>query len=275
MRRPALVLAAWAVLAAPWVACGSETADGPRSAADAAPAETPVSGTWSPYGPGWAAVHADARKSDYSPTATAADLALAWSTRIEGSVQVGPLPWVINLGPTVGPEGNLYVTSTEPGCHLRALDVATGELRWCAAGVDLAAVVSSPTVDREGVLFLADGAGLHAFDPDGRERWLLPVRGVPLSVQFTPDGWLVFVTNIGVVYLVERETGRRAAEPVELAPRVAVEPVRWPVGMCAGSAGVSEREHGRCRPRAWHALLHVLGAGRSSRRCAGAALRGR
>ncbi len=170
------------------------------------------------YGPGWAAVHADARNSDYSATETRADLALAWETRIEGSVQVGPLPWTINLGPTVGQEGNLYVTSTEAGCHLRALDATTGALRWCAPALDMAAVVSSPAIDREGVLYLADGQGLHAFDADGRERWVLPLRGVPLSVQFTPDGRLVFVTNIGVVYLVERATGELAAEPIELAP---------------------------------------------------------
>jgi outer membrane protein assembly factor BamB len=191
-------------------------------------APTPVSA----YGPGWSAVHADGRNSDYSAIPAASDVTLRWSVRIEGSLRVGPLPWTINLGPTVGPEGNLYVTSTAPGCHLRALDAATGEERWCAGELDLFAVVSSPLVDREGMLYIADGSGLHAFRPDGTRRWSTPLNGVPLSVQFTPDGHLVFVTNIGVVYLVDRGSGKVLGEPVELVPGGRWEPGDG-LGACA------------------------------------------
>lgn len=179
----------------------------------------------SAYAPSWSAVHADARNSDWSPVEPADDVSLRWTIRIPGSIQIGPLPWTINLGPTSDPDGNLYVTSTEPGCHLRALDGRTGATRWCGTDIGLQAVVSSPLIDRDGNLYLADGAGLHSITSAGEERWVLPLQGVPLSVQFTGDGHLVFVTHIGWVHVVDRDTGRDVTEPVHLAPGLTFDPV--------------------------------------------------
>jgi outer membrane protein assembly factor BamB len=172
------------------------------------------------YAQSWSAVHADSRNSDHSPVEVAPDVAPRWSLRIEGDIQIGPLPWTINLGPTSDPDGNLYVTSSEAGCHLRALDGATGGLRWCAEAMDLFAVVSSPAIDRDGHLYLADGRGLHSLTRDGVVRWSTPLEGVPLSVQFTPDGHLVFVTHTGTAYVVDRTTGEVLVEPLDLAPGV-------------------------------------------------------
>lgn len=218
-----LLLAAAAALAGLAGCADGSRAPGPTPAATpGAAAAAPTLA--SPYAPGWSAVHADARNSDYAPAPAAGDLSLAWSVRLEAGQQAGPLPWAINLGPTLGPEGNLYVTSTSPGCHLRALDAATGELRWCARGIDSLAVVSSPTVARDGTLYIADGGGLHAITPQGEERWSIPLRGVPLSLQFTPDGNLVFVTHTGTVYLVDPSAGAVIGQPLDLAPGAAWQP---------------------------------------------------
>ena len=110
-----------------------------------------------PYAPGWSAVHADGANTDYSPVEGASDLTLAWERHFEGSIRIGPLPWTINLGATIDPEGRVYLTTTVEGCHLQAIDGASGETLWCSTDVDLFAVASSPVIDREGRLFLADG----------------------------------------------------------------------------------------------------------------------
>lgn len=172
----------------------------------------------SAYAASWSAVHADAANTDYSPVEPATDIALAWEHRIQPGVHIGPLPWGINLGPTIDPEGNVHLTSTEVGCHLRSLDGTTGETRWCAPDIDALAVASSPLLDRDGRSYVADGAGLHAFDGDGRRLWQVPLEGVPLSVQFTSQGHLVFVTHVGTAYVLDRVDGSPLVDPVALAP---------------------------------------------------------
>ena len=172
------------------------------------------------YAEGWSAVHADAANTDYSPVEVPADVSLAWEQRIEGSIRIGPLPWTINLGPTHAPDGRLFLTSTATGCHLRALDGATGELEWCNADLDVLTAVSSPLLDRDGRMFVADGSGMHALGSDGEPLWDAPLDGVPLSSQFTPDGHLIFVTHVGTVHVLDRDDGHAVVPPVELAPEV-------------------------------------------------------
>lgn len=218
--------------------CSGSASEGTREAAatsTATPdvATTETSAPPSAYAPSWSAVHADAANSDRSPVEPAADVARRWTIDIEGSMRIGALPWTINLGPTSDPEGNLYVTTTETGCHLRALDGRTGERRWCA-DLDLFAVVSSPLIDRDGNLYLADGTGMHALAPDGARLWDTTLRGVPLSAQFTPDGHVVFVTHLGTVYVLDRATGAPVLDPVDLAPDLTWEPGQ---GMAACARG--------------------------------------
>jgi outer membrane protein assembly factor BamB len=193
--------------------------------------------TESAYAESWSAVHADAANTDYSPVEVAADVGLVWEQRIEGTIRIGPLPWTINLGPTVDPEGRMYLTSTAAGCHLRALDGATGELVWCDPDLDLFTVVSSPLLDRDGRLFVADGAGMHALDRDGGRSWDAPLDGVPLSAQFTPDGHLLFVTHVGTLYVLDRDDGAEVVPPVALAPGVTWTP---DAGMMACARGTEQ-----------------------------------
>lgn len=167
----------------------------------------------SAYAPGWSAVHADASNSDYTPLEGARRLTLAWQRQLPGG---------INLGPTIDPTGRVFVTqgSASVDCHLHALDGKTGEELWCSAEVDQFAVASSPLLDRDGRLFLADSEAMHAFDREGRLLWETLILGVPLSAQFTPEGRLVFITHVGVVYVLRRETGEPMLPPLELIPGV-------------------------------------------------------
>jgi outer membrane protein assembly factor BamB len=169
------------------------------------------------YAPGWSAVHADASNTDATPLPGARDLTLAWQRRLPGG---------INLGPTIDPAGRVYVThnADDAGCHLHALDGRTGDEVWCSAEVDRFAVASSPLLDRDGRLFVADSEAMHAFDRDGRLLWKTPIVGVPLSAQFTPEGRLLFMTHVGVIYVLRRETGEALLPPHELIPGAAWTP---------------------------------------------------
>jgi outer membrane protein assembly factor BamB len=218
----------WVVLCAVVVgACTDESAAPP--APDAAP--------MSAYAPGWSAVHADSANTDYSHVDGAADVTLAWHRDVAGSVRIGGLEWTINLGPTIDPDGRVYLTSTAAGCHLQALDGATGETLWCSREVDQFAVASSTLLDRDGRLFVADGEAMHAFDRDGGLLWETRLNGVPLSAQFTPEGRLIFVTHIGTIYVLDRDTGDEVMAPVELVPGAAWDPAR---GMAACARGTAE-----------------------------------
>lgn len=182
-------------------------------AACATPSPGPDAG--SPYGPGWSAAHADGANSDYLPITGPAQVTLAWSRKFDG---------MINLGATTDDRGRLYLTTSGAGCRLHALDVRTGETIWCSEEPDRLAVASSPLLDRTGAIFLADGSAMRRFDRDGRIVWRTPILGVPLSAQFSPAGDLVFVTHVGVAYVLDRVTGRPTIAPVFLTPDPAFDP---------------------------------------------------
>ncbi len=208
-------------------ACAGETACADvveRTAGTCVPTYT------SAYAPGWSAVHADAANTDYAPVQGLRDLTLAWETRLDGA---------INLGPTIDPAGRVYVTdnSNDAGCHLHVLDGATGATVWCSTAVDRFAVASSPVLDRDGRIMLADGTAMHAFDPDGRVLWETPIVGVPLSAQLTPSGRLIFITHIGRLYVLERETGIPVVPTIELAPGTTWTPSDGMTACALGTSG--------------------------------------
>lgn len=172
----------------------------------------------SPYAPGWSAIHADAANSDYSSVRVAEALEVAWHRSFDGAIKLGELEWTINVGPTIGPDGLLYLTTTVPGCHLQALDTETGQTAWCSAEVGLQAVISSALIDNAGTLYLADAEAMHAFDATGALVWETPIVGVPLSAQFTPRGRVVFITHVGIAYVLDPDTGEPVMPPHELVP---------------------------------------------------------
>jgi outer membrane protein assembly factor BamB len=77
---------------------------------------------------------------------------------------------------------------------------------------------------------------MRAFDRDGHELWRTPIVGQPLSAQFSPRGRVLFVTHVGVVYLLDRRTGRPVIAPMELVPGATWEPAQ---GMWACARGTA------------------------------------
>lgn len=226
-------LAAAAVAAL--VACTSRAEEG-GTIRETSPAATPGAPPPDPAGwPGWTAVHADSRNTDFAAVTGPDDVELAWELHLEGDVRIGDLDWTINLGPTSDAAGRLYVTANVPGCRLQALDLATGERRWCAPQVGPGGVLSSPLIDADGNLYLADGEAMRSFRPDGTERWAQPIVGVPLSAQLSPAGDVLLITHIGVVHLLDRATGAPELKPVALAPGLSWQPGE-PLWACARGA---------------------------------------
>lgn len=179
------------------------------------------------YGPGWSAIHADAANTDYSPVRGAANVTLAWQRSF------GEL---INVGATSDPDGRVYLTTSAGPCHLHVLDPVTGSTIWCSPEVDRFAVISSALLDRDGRLFLADGEAMHAFDRDGTLLWETPIVGVPLSAQFTPKGRLLFITHVGNVHLLQRETGDALLPTLELIPGATWDPAEGVLACARGTA---------------------------------------
>lgn len=171
---------------------------------------------------GWPVIHHDSRNSDSSDAPGPDDVAPVF--------HVLPLTG-IGAGATVGPEGNVYVgvalgasAPTPDSCHLFAFDGATGEQLWCSDEVNDRASTSSPTIDRDGNIYLGDNRAMHSFTREGLVRWSRPIEGFPLSSQFTPDGHLIFITHIGRIHVLRREDGLPVTEPVALLPGVTYEP---------------------------------------------------
>jgi outer membrane protein assembly factor BamB len=205
-----------------------EPVDPPPTTVDQRDADT--------YAPGWAAVHADAANSDHAPVPGARALAPSWARDFDGDVRVRGLEWTINVGPTSDAD-QLYLTTSVAGCHLQALDRRTGETRWCAPEVGGSAVVSSPLLDDDGRLFVADEQAMYGFDRDGRQLWRHPIVGVPLSAQFTPSGRVLFVTHVGVVHVLDRDTGEAAVAPLALVPDPAWDPAQGLWACARGTDG--------------------------------------
>lgn len=176
------------------------------------------------YAPTWSTIHGDGANSDYSPVAGSPALTHAWSREFEG---------FINVGATHDPHGRAYLTTSAGACRLHALDVATGATVWCSGEVNGTAVISSALIDASGRIFLADDTAMHAFDPDGTLVWEVPIVGAPLSAQFTPNGRLVFITNIGTIYVLRREDGSHVLPPHELIPGATYTPGSGQLQACA------------------------------------------
>ena len=100
------------------------------------------------------------------------------------------------------------------------LTVPTGETIWCSGEVNRRAVTSSPLLDRDGNIYHGDDRAMLSFTSSGEVRWRTPIIGFPISAQFTPDGSLIFISHLGVIYVLDRTTGEPMLDPIELVPGV-------------------------------------------------------
>ncbi len=103
-----------------------------------------------------------------------------------------------NAAPAIAPDGTVYVGN---GDGLRALDGATGKLKWLFPSAN---VSSAPAVGGDGTVFFGvDDGTLYAVHPDGSLRFALQTGGpISSSPAINSDGTVVFVSDDGWLYAV-------------------------------------------------------------------------
>jgi outer membrane protein assembly factor BamB len=155
--------------------------------------------------------------------------------------------------PTTSPDGrHIYVTTGLPAgsSNLHAYSIE-GKLLWRSEpwqspleGVDPCAILSSPVVDDQGDIYINDCNQVFAFTPEGEVKWVAalppvqpgdwvaagthPVNALT-TAAFTPEGYLLGVTNFGDVVVLDRRTGESVNQPYRLpglqAPYATKEPM--------------------------------------------------
>ncbi|RLD45256.1 MAG: hypothetical protein DRI89_01530 [Bacteroidetes bacterium] len=105
----------------------------------------------------------------------------------------GNLKWSINnVGPgtftdnpqhaTIGPDGTVYVNTQQS--YLVALDPSDGTELW-----DLSGHIFQPSIGADGTLYSGNSTDMVAVNPDGSERWRLPLGiGISTSPALAADG---------------------------------------------------------------------------------------
>ncbi|MFG1795692.1 PQQ-binding-like beta-propeller repeat protein [Nocardia sp. NPDC049149] len=161
-------------------------------------------------GKGWPAAHHDARNDGSSPVTGAKKVALSWSRPIGGPI-AQPV--------TIGPDGQMFLTTNLPGCTIFSFQMATGRKRFCNE-LGPGAISAASSVDGATNVYVGDDrgnvGGVNAFNYLGQPRWRTSVAGTPISVQFTGDGNLLSVTQTGQVDVLSRQTGERVVPSMQL-----------------------------------------------------------
>jgi outer membrane protein assembly factor BamB len=166
-------------------------------------------------GKGWPSAFHDSHNSATSPVTGSRHLALSWSRPIGGPVDAAT---------TVGPEGQMFLTTrADVDCGGRAgttglifsFQMDTGRKRFCnPLGPD--AIDAASAVDGTTNVYVGDDGGVYSFNDHGQARWRTPVAGLPVSMQFTGDGRVLSVTQLGQVDVLDRQTGARMASTFQL-----------------------------------------------------------
>ncbi|WP_072690877.1 outer membrane protein assembly factor BamB family protein [Rhodococcus marinonascens] len=158
---------------------------------------------------GWPGMHADARNSDTSPVTGSRDISLAWTRPIGGPVA--------NYA-SVAASGQIFLTArTEQGCNLFSFQMESGRKRWCRE-LGPGVVASTPIVDGAANVYVGENGAINSFNEHGQLRWRTPVVGTPLSAQFTGDGNLLFITQLGQINVVNTQNGQKVMAPYDLIP---------------------------------------------------------
>ncbi|MFC4602351.1 PQQ-binding-like beta-propeller repeat protein [Rhodococcus kronopolitis] len=158
---------------------------------------------------GWPGAHADARSSNTSPADGPRTPSFAWSR---------PLLAPTTSGPSVSAGGQVFVTTrAEHGCNLYSFELDSGRKRWCNR-LAPAVAAATPVVDRATNIYVGEDGAMNSFTELGQLRWRTIVSGTPLSAQFTGDGNLLFVTQFGVVSVLNPQNGREVVPSHQLIP---------------------------------------------------------
>ena len=158
---------------------------------------------------GWPAMHSDARNSDTSEVTGSRDLEFAWSR---------PLGGPIAAYASAGANGQSFVTArAENGCNLFSFQLDTGRKVWCTRMNDGVAA-STPIVDTATNVYVGESGAMASYTRNGQLRWRTLVVGTPLSAQFTGDGNLLFITQLGQINVLNPQTGAKVVSSFNLIP---------------------------------------------------------
>ena len=156
-----------------------------------------------PRGVPYLTVHANPQNNDRVPCAVSGPWRPGWHA-LRGKPIAQPN--------TFSPDGlTTYVTTalrSDADCSVFALDVETGEQRWCRSIPG--AINSAVAVDQRGHLYIASESSIVSLDAGGAERWtteFYTTEPQAVGAHFTPHGELATVTQDGTVYLLSRGDG--------------------------------------------------------------------
>ena len=195
------------------VSCNSKTEEPEQSSEP--PAENPFACEVNQNAPydsttPYLGIHGDAGNSDIVECDTADNFVEQWHV-LKGHAIAQPN--------TFSPDNQTtYVTAfpnSDDPCTLFAIDVVTGETKWCKP-LHRSIAGASVEVDENGNLYVTAQANVYSYLPSGELRWRQPLDGADgedpefrsFGLHFTPSGFIATVTLPGVVSLLERETGR-------------------------------------------------------------------
>ncbi|WP_245717376.1 outer membrane protein assembly factor BamB family protein [Nocardia jejuensis] len=157
-------------------------------------------------GKGWPQAFHDSRNSGASPVTGSRNLALNWTRPLGGPI-AEPV--------TIGPDGQIFVTTRTPSCNIFSFQMETGRKRFCNA-MGPSAIAGGTAVDGATNVYVGDDGAVITYNALGQPRWRTPVAGVPVSVQFTGDGKVLSVTQSGQVDVLSRQTGDREVSTYQL-----------------------------------------------------------
>ncbi len=179
---------------------------------------------------GWPTIHGDARNAGSTSITGSHNLSLAWSRPLGGTL-AGSAP--------VAPNGQIFVgADATGGCNYFSFEMATGRKRFCAR-IGPGSRAATGAVDTAANVYIGEDGGMLSFNEHGQLRWRTAVMGTPLAGQFTADGHLLFVTQLGQVNVLDRQTGRTVVAPTDLlghADFLATPNLPWP----ANDQGLSD-----------------------------------
>ena len=166
------------------------------------------------YGGAWSVIHRDNKNCDCAPFPIA-------DQYVEDHRTVLPHVQMVRL--TIGPEGNTYFPffdlNTPPDLpkergYIGYDTYKSGEqvFRLSEADITTRFTAGNNLIAADGNFFLAGNEAMNKFTSDGVRLWQTPIKGVPTSAQFGPDGQVVFFSWNGWAYIVDPETGVKNLE---------------------------------------------------------------